>query len=89
MLDLVQGPNPPTPAQIEAFDADWRGVPHRDLCVTLEKGKATIKVAGLPDYELYYVPQEPTQALETKGKIEIIGQDPNLPGTVCLGVQQK
>jgi hypothetical protein len=42
----------------------------------------------LPNFELYYVPQEPAQALETKDRIEIIGQDANLSGTVCLGIQK-
>ena len=86
IVDMAQGP-PPTLAALVKFDTEWNGTPHRNFCVQLRNGRATIRVDGAPNYELYYVPKTYTQATETRGKIEIVTPDaPDGHATVCLGL---
>jgi hypothetical protein len=83
---MVQGP-PPTLAALVKFDTAWNGTPHRNFCVQLQNGRATIRVDGTPNYELYYVPKTYTQATETPDRIEIVTPDaPDGHATVCLGL---
>ena len=88
MIDMFTGPNPPTQAVISArFDVEWAGAKHRNLCVVLRDGRATIAVDGMPDYVMYYVPEGGTvDVSETPGQIEIAVRAVPAAGSVCLGI---
>ena len=43
------------PPAIYQYDALWNGSAHRNFCVAIRNGKTTIKVDGMPDYQLYFV----------------------------------
>jgi len=86
---------PPPPA-IYQYDALWIGSAHRNFCVAIRNGKTTIKVDGMPDYQLYFVVSSTpprgsyaifAEGLETPGKIDVDTPDaPHTNGHVCLGV---
>jgi len=85
---MIKGP-PPTVAQLAKFDGEWNGAPHRNICVTIVNGSATIKVDGAPDYVLYYAPKTYTFVREVPGIIKIeTPDDPQFNGRACLGVEQ-
>jgi hypothetical protein len=74
-------------AQLAKFDGGWNGAPHKNLCVTITNGVATIKVAGAPAYTLYYVPKTYTFVREIPGSITIeTPDDPHFTGRACLGI---
>lgn len=86
-MDMIQGATPPTVASLIAFDSDWKGQRHYNLCVVLHNGAAVVHVGGAPDYRPYYVPPTTTLFRETPGSIAIdTPDDPHNHGTVCLGV---
>ena len=97
-IDMFSGPNPPTMAAIvERFGAEWAGAKHRNLCVRLRDGRASVSVDGMPDYVMYYVPQNVTVDIsETPGQIEIAERAEStpdkawspIPGAVCLGIAE-
>jgi hypothetical protein len=85
-----------TPPAIYQYDSLWHGGAHRNFCIPMKNGKATLKVDGMPDYQLYFVSSnaKPARAgaifaegLETPGKIDIDTPDePHTKGDVCLGI---
>ena len=89
--DMFTGPNPPIPAAIvERFGAEWAGAKHRNVCVRLRDGRASVSVDGMPDYVMYYVPQNNiVDIVENNNTIEISERDKPAPGTVCLGIAVK
>lgn len=78
------------------YDAIWSGAAHKNFCVAITDGKATVKVEGTPDFQLYFARNRATsrgstrlfaQGLETPGKIDIdTPDDRHANGDVCLGV---
>jgi hypothetical protein len=89
MLSGIQG-SPPTLAQIAKFDVTWNSIPHRNICVAIAQGTATIDVVGMPNYVLYYVPKTYTEAREIPDAIIIATPDkPLFNGTVCLGIERQ
>jgi hypothetical protein len=80
-------PPAPNAAELAKYDVIWHGVAHRNVCVRLHDGRATIAVTGSPDYELYVEPKTYTYARETPGRITIATPDaPHTNATVCLGI---
>jgi hypothetical protein len=85
-------------ALVQQYDALWEGSAHRNFCVPIKNGRATIKVDGMPDYQLYFARAGAksveansifAQGLETAGKIDVDTPDePHANGYVCLGVAQ-
>jgi hypothetical protein len=85
-----------TPPAIQLYDALWNGTAHRNFCVSIRNGKTTVRIDGMPDYQLYFVrtnakrSQETpvfAEGLETPGKIDVDTPDePHTNGHVCLGV---
>jgi hypothetical protein len=81
---------------VKQYDVLWKGQTHHNFCVPIRDGKTTIKVDGMPDYQLYFVLSGATstapspifaQGLETDGRIDIETPDaPHTDGQVCLGV---
>jgi hypothetical protein len=67
-----------------------------NFCVAIKDGKTTVKVDGMPDYQLYFVrtgakrsEEIPifAEGLQTPGKIDVDTPDePHTNGRVCLGV---
>ncbi len=87
-MDMIQGPAPAF-AELAKFDREWNGTPHRNICVTIANGSATIKVNGAPDYIVYYVPKTYTFVREVPGIITIETPDsPRFNGRACLGIEQ-
>jgi hypothetical protein len=85
---MIQGP-PPALAELAKFDREWNGTPHRNICVRIANGSATIKVSGAPDYVVYYVPKIYTFFSEVPGRITIeTPDDPRFNGLACLGIEQ-
>ncbi len=87
-MDMIQGPTPAL-TQLVAFDHEWHGTPHRNICVTIKNGSATIKVDGSPSYVVYYAPKTYTFFREVPGSIAIeTPDDPRFNGRACLGIEQ-
>jgi len=84
------------PPAVYQYDRIWHGSAHRNFCVPLKDGRATVRVDGMPDYQLYFVRsnEKPLAAgaiyaegLEMPGKIDIDTPDaPHTNGDVCLGI---
>ncbi len=86
-MDMIQGATPPSVAALVAFDADWNGQRHANLCVVLHNGTAVVRVTGAPDYRPYYVPETVTFFREAPGSITIYTpEDLRNHGTVCFGI---
>lgn len=67
--------------------------PHRNVCVRLRDGRATIQAPGMPDYEIWYAPPHVDIAVtERDDALEVFTATPSTststssPGTVCLGI---
>ncbi len=85
-----------TPAAIAQYDVLWKGAAHRNFCVPFVNGKATIKVDGLPEFQLYFARIDAkssktaslfAEGLETPGTIAIdTPDDPHANGHLCLGI---
>ena len=91
-VDLYRGVSAPTPAEMRAFDAEWAGAAHHNVCVDLKRGHATITVNGAPDFVWYYAPPETDlDAVEYKGHITITPASDSaaVDGTACLGIAGK
>lgn len=53
--DMMISSTPPTQAQMHRYDAEWNGVAHRNVCVRIKDGAASVEVAGMPQYTTYFV----------------------------------
>jgi hypothetical protein len=79
----------PTAAQLAKFDSEWNGIPHRNICVPIVNGTASIEAAGMPNYMLYSVPRSFIEARELHDTIVIATRDETRSaGTVCLGIER-
>ena len=84
------------PAAVSVYERIWHGSAHRNFCVPLKDGRVTVKVDGMPEYQLYFVrtvdrPSAPSaiyaEGLETPGKIDVdTPGEPHANGEICLGV---
>jgi hypothetical protein len=83
------------PPAMYQYDRIWQGAAHRNFCIPMRDGRATVKVDGMPEYQLYFVRSgdKPASAaiygegLETPGRIDVDTPDePHLNGDVCLEV---
>jgi hypothetical protein len=80
----------------QQYDAIWRGSAHRNVCVPIRNSRTTVKVDGMPEYQLYFVRSESrlstsaeifAEGLETPGKVDVDTPDePHTNGDVCLGI---
>jgi hypothetical protein len=85
-----------TSPAVQQYDAMWEGNAHRNLCVAIKNGKATVKVDGTPDFQIYFVQASAkspdpkaifAEGVETAGRIDIDTPDaPQTNAKVCLGV---
>lgn len=90
--DMFRGVSAPTPSEMRAFDAEWAGQAHHNVCVEIKSGRATFKVVGTPDFVWYYAPPEADlDAVERPGQIEVSPAGPAdaVDGTVCFGIAGK